>query len=65
MSPVGRGGVYGNNAVRFGRPCPLIMPDASGQKYNMPDVWILDLWPVADRFLFIRDPVISSDYTVC
>lgn len=34
------------------------------QKYDMPAVWYLDLWPVADRFCFINDPVLVSQYTV-
>ncbi|ETN40635.1 uncharacterized protein HMPREF1541_04914 [Cyphellophora europaea CBS 101466] len=32
------------------------------QKYNMPSVWYLDLWPVGDRFVLTNDPVIASQY---
>ena len=34
------------------------------QKYNMPSVWYLDLWPVGDRFVLTNDPVIASQYAV-
>ena len=32
------------------------------QKYNMPSVWYMDLWPVSTRFLFSNDPVYASRY---
>lgn len=33
-------------------------------KYNMPSIWYLDLWPVSNRFCFINDPVLASQYVV-
>lgn len=32
------------------------------QKYDMPQIWYMDLWPVSGSFLFSDDPVYTSRY---
>jgi hypothetical protein len=34
------------------------------QKYRLPSIWYLDLWPLGPRFVMVNDPVIASRYGV-
>lgn len=68
-SPPMKHWVLGNIDV-MARTVPLYPNDAHPQgiflylqqKYNLPAVWYLDLWPVADSFIFTNDPLIASRY---
>ena len=54
----------GHEIARSILTATVVIPSRLKQKYDLPNMFYLDIWPVGDPFLFVLDPAIAQQVTV-